>query len=161
LAGIKTIHVETAEQMMAAVDAALPADIAVCAAAVSDWRAAHTAPGKLKKGMSKATLELEETQDILASLSRDGNRRPRLVVGFAAETEHLLKQASAKLLKKNCDWLLANDVAEGKVFGSDENQVLFLRRMADGSVNDEAWPLLSKDQVARQLVDKIIDDFAH
>jgi len=161
LPGIRTIKVETANEMLAACEAELPLDAAVCAAAVSDWRAAEISSQKLKKGQAKATLELEENPDILALLAKSSNRRPRLVIGFAAETEDVLKQARDKLAKKNCDWLLANEVGAGKGFDQDDNQVTLLRRDAKGSVISDAWPMQSKELIARQLVDEMIHAFSN
>jgi phosphopantothenoylcysteine decarboxylase/phosphopantothenate--cysteine ligase len=154
-AGIKTVHIETAREMLAACEAALPADIAVCAAAVADWRAAEVAADKIKKGAGAPKLELAENPDILAALSKPGNRRPRLVIGFAAETDHVLENAAQKLSNKGCDWLLANEVGEGKTFNSDDNQVTLLRRDQAGQLVSSAWPRQSKMNVARQLADDI------
>ncbi|MFY9288157.1 MAG: bifunctional phosphopantothenoylcysteine decarboxylase/phosphopantothenate--cysteine ligase CoaBC [Alphaproteobacteria bacterium] len=153
--GIKTIHVETAAEMLAACEAHLPLDIAVCAAAVSDWRVAEIADEKLKKGSAEATLKLKENPDILAYLSKASNRRPRLVIGFAAETTDVLANAQQKLEKKKCDWLIANQVGKGLGFDQDENEVTLLRQ--DGQ--RDAWPRQSKDQIARQLAEQIIHHF--
>ncbi|MDX2027428.1 MAG: bifunctional phosphopantothenoylcysteine decarboxylase/phosphopantothenate--cysteine ligase CoaBC [Alphaproteobacteria bacterium] len=152
-AGIKTIRVQTAQDMLAACETALPVDVAVCAAAVADWRTTEISSGKLKKGVAKPTLELAENPDILARLSKAGNRRPRLVIGFAAETDDPLKNAARKLDAKGCDWLVANDVSNGKVFDQDDNEVTFLRRSAP----PQTWPRQSKEQVARQLVQEIVN----
>jgi len=149
--GVRTIRVQTAVEMLGACEAALPADIAICAAAVADWRVAEASLEKLKKGAARPTLELVENPDILAVLSKAGNRRPRLVVGFAAETSDMLKNAAEKLVRKNCDWLVANEVGAGKGFDADENEVALLRRGAA----PEAWPKQSKQNVARQLVNEI------
>jgi phosphopantothenoylcysteine decarboxylase/phosphopantothenate--cysteine ligase len=154
-AGIKTVHIETAREMLAACEAALPVDVAVCAAAVADWRADEIAAEKIKKDSMKPVLELAENPDILATLSKAGNRRPRLVIGFAAETSDLLKNAEAKFAKKGCDWLVANEVGTGKVFDRDDNEVTLLRRGAA----PEGWPLQSKDDVARQLANEIVSFF--
>ena len=153
--GIKTMHVQTAREMLAACEAALPADIAVCAAAVADWRPAETTTEKLKKGAANRSLELIENPDILATLSKAGNRRPRLVIGFAAETSDLLKHATAKLAKKGCDWLVANEVGEARAFDRDDNEVTLLRRDAA----PENWPRQSKENIARGLVDEIVSFF--
>ena len=155
-AGVQTVHVETAAQMLAAVEAALPADIAVCAAAVGDWRAAATAGQKLKKdGGAPPALQLAENPDILARLSAPGPLRPRLVVGFAAETEHLAEYAAAKRARKGCDWIVANDVGGTGIMGGEENEVLLLS--GEGA---QAWPKLSKREVAGLLAEKIGKFFA-
>ncbi len=155
-AGVQTVHVETAAQMLAAVEAALPADIAVCAAAVGDWRAAATAEQKLKKdGGAPPALQLAENPDILARLSAPGPLRPRLVVGFAAETEHLAEYAAAKRARKGCDWIVANDVGGTGIMGGEENEVLLLS--GEGA---QAWPKLSKRDVAGLLAEKIGKFFA-
>lgn len=155
-AGIKTVRVQTAREMLAACEAALPVDIAVCAAAVADWRPLELSAEKLKKGAAKPVLELAENPDILASLAKAGNRRPRLVVGFAAETSDMVKNATEKLARKGCDWLVANEVGAGKGFEQDENQVTLLRR--DDRTPD-AWPRQSKDDVARRLTEEIVSFF--
>lgn len=155
-AGIETIHVQTAREMLAACEAALPADVAICAAAVADWRPTTSSLEKIKKGSSQPVLELIENPDILASLARAGNRRPRLVVGFAAETNNILDHARLKLEQKKCDWLLANKVGENDAFDKDDNQVTLLMR---GSKEAQAWPHQSKQQIAQQLVDQIILSF--
>jgi phosphopantothenoylcysteine decarboxylase/phosphopantothenate--cysteine ligase len=151
--GVAVLHVETAAQMLAACEAALPADIAVCAAAVADWRVATAATQKLKKtGDAPApVLQLAPNPDILATLARHARLRPRLVVGFAAETEDLIAHARAKLAKKGCDWILANDVSPGTgIFGGDANTV----HVVDAA-GVEPWPPLSKDEVARRLAARI------
>jgi phosphopantothenoylcysteine decarboxylase/phosphopantothenate--cysteine ligase len=151
--GVAVLHVETAAQMLAACEAALPADIAVCAAAVADWRVATAATQKLKKtGDAPApVLQLAPNPDILATLARHARHRPRLVVGFAAETEDLIAHARAKLAKKGCDWILANDVSPGTgIFGGDANTV----HVVDAA-GVEPWPPLSKDEVARRLAARI------
>jgi phosphopantothenoylcysteine decarboxylase/phosphopantothenate--cysteine ligase len=150
--GLKTIHVQTAEEMLAACRAALPVEVAVCAAAVADWRAATAAQHKLKKdNASPAALELVQNPDILAELSQAGGRRPSLVIGFAAETEKVVEQGRAKLTRKGCDWILANDVAPGTAtFGGDENRIHLIT--ADG-VDD--WPQMTKAEVAERLCREI------
>jgi phosphopantothenoylcysteine decarboxylase/phosphopantothenate--cysteine ligase len=154
--GVRVVRVESARDMLAACEKALPADIAVCAAAVADWRA-DAAPQKLKKkNGAPPALKLVENPDILASLSKAGNRRPRLVVGFAAETEKLIEHAREKRAKKGCDWILANDVsAEAGTFGGDANTVHLVD--ADGV---EDWPALSKREVAARLAGRIAQFFA-
>ncbi|MEN2987814.1 bifunctional phosphopantothenoylcysteine decarboxylase/phosphopantothenate synthase [Tistrella sp. BH-R2-4] len=158
-AGVTTVHVEAAREMLAAVEAALPADIAVCAAAVADWRPALEAGQKLKKqqgGALPPDIRLIENPDILRRLSEPGPTRPALVVGFAAETECVLDHADAKRRRKGCDWILANDVATGTgTFGGDDNAVHLLD---DRGV--ESWPAMSKQAVADRLAARIVDHFA-
>jgi phosphopantothenoylcysteine decarboxylase/phosphopantothenate--cysteine ligase len=150
-AGVETRRVESAEQMLAACRAALPADIAVCAAAVADWRPAAPATQKLKKEAGAPALDFARNPDILASLSASGTQRPRLVVGFAAETENLLANARKKLAAKGCDWIVANDVGDGTgTFGGADNTVHLVS--ADGV---EDWPRLSKTEVAERLAARI------
>lgn len=148
--GVLVRRVESARDMLAACEDALPADVAVCAAAVADWRPAEAAASKLKKRENAAppALVLVPNPDILATLARHA-RRPRLVVGFAAETEALENNARAKLARKGCDWLVANDVS-GDVMGGTENTVLLVKY--DGV---EAWPRLPKTEVARRLAARI------
>ncbi len=165
---VETVRVETAVEMLAACERDLPADIAICAAAVSDWRAAAPREQKIKKprggkgrGDAGLTLELAENPDILASLSAAGPKRPRLVIGFAAETEDVEANAAAKLTAKGCDWILANQVAEGAVFGDDENLVRMLSRGEDGGAPAvEQWPRMSKAEVAARLVQRITQALA-
>ena len=155
--GVSIVRIETAAEMLAACRAAMPADIAVCAAAVSDWRVAEAAANKTKKNGGKPpTLELVENPDILASLAALGSGRPRLVVGFAAETENVIDNARAKLAKKRCDWVVANDVSPGTgIFGGERNTVHIVE---DGGV--ESWPTLTKAEVAARLAGRIGDVFA-
>ena len=148
--GVQTIHIETASEMLAAVEAALPADIAVCAAAVGDWRVAETAAQKMKKTGAAPALLLTENPDILARLSAAGPHRPKLVVGFAAETENLVEFATAKRARKNCDWIVANNVGGTGIMGGEENEVLLVTQ--DSS---EAWPKMDKRLLAAKLADKI------
>lgn len=153
-AGVAVLRVETARQMLDAVQAALPADAAVMAAAVADWRVANAAPSKMKKdGTGRApALEFAENPDILATVSKGANR-PALVVGFAAETDDVLAHAQAKLARKGCDWIVANDVSpETGIMGGAENAVTLIT--ADGA---ESWPRMAKDQVARALALRIAD----
>ena len=157
---VETVRIETAEEMLAACEQGLPADIAICAAAVSDWRAAAPQDRKIKKGQRKGppTLTLAENPDILATLSAAGPKRPRLVIGFAAETEDVEANAAAKLAAKGCDWILANQVAEGAVFGDDENVIHLLTRAEDGGAPAvEQWPRMSKAEVAARLVQRFAD----
>ncbi len=156
--GLRTVHVESAEEMLGAVQSALPADIAVCAAAVADWRVANRAEQKRKKqdGAPPPSLELAPNPDILATLSAAGPRRPALVVGFAAETESVVEHAQAKLRRKGCDWILANDVGVGTgTFGGDDNTVHLI---SAGGIED--WPRLSKQAVAERLAERIARHFA-
>jgi phosphopantothenoylcysteine decarboxylase / phosphopantothenate---cysteine ligase len=150
--GVEVVRIESAGEMLAACKAALPADIVVCAAAVADWRVARPADQKLKKtNGGPPSLALAENPDVLATLSAAGNRRPRLVVGFAAETEKVVEHARAKRRKKGCDWILANDVsAPTGTFGGDHNTVHLID--ADGV---EAWPVLTKQAVAERLAERI------
>jgi phosphopantothenoylcysteine decarboxylase/phosphopantothenate--cysteine ligase len=153
--GVTVVAVETAAEMLAACEQALPVDVAVCAAAVSDWRVVGRAGEKIKKcpDGTVPTLTLTENPDILASLSRPGERRPRLVVGFAAETTDVVANAVAKLGRKGCDWILANDVSPATgTFGGDFNTV---HRVYAGGVDD--WPRLSKQAVAERLAESIAD----
>ena len=154
-AGVAVHHVETAAQMLAACEAALPADVAVCAAAVADWRVANAGTRKLKKqpGATPPTLDLVANPDILASLANAGPRRPRLVVGFAAETDDLAVNAAAKRVRKGCDWIVANDVrAETGIMGGVDNEVHLVT--ASGT---EDWPMMAKAAVAARLAARIAD----
>lgn len=153
--GVKVVHVETAREMLAACEAALPADIAVCAAAVADWRA-DAATSKLKKKAGAVpTLKLIENPDILATLSQAGNRRPKLVIGFAAETDDVIANAKAKRVKKGCDWILANDVSPATgVFGGDSNTV---HLVDENGVED--WPSLPKREIGDRLARRIANFF--
>jgi phosphopantothenoylcysteine decarboxylase/phosphopantothenate--cysteine ligase len=148
--GVKVVRVESAEQMLAACQAALPVAIAVCAAAVADWRVATPIRQKLKRRAgAPPTLTLAENPDILKTLAQPGPTRPRLVVGFAAETEDVESNARHKLAAKGCDWIVANDVSEDEgTFGSVYNTVKLFRADAE----PEAWPRLSKAEVATRLV---------
>jgi phosphopantothenoylcysteine decarboxylase/phosphopantothenate--cysteine ligase len=151
--GVGVVHIETAQQMLAACQAALPADIAVCAAAVADWRVGSAASGKIKKmaGAAPPALDLVPNPDILAALAAPGPRRPALVVGFAAETDDLLTNAQAKRARKGCDWIVANDVSPATgIMGGVENAVHLVT--ADGV---EDWPRVAKDEVARRLAARI------
>jgi phosphopantothenoylcysteine decarboxylase/phosphopantothenate--cysteine ligase len=155
--GVRTIHVETARQMKDAVEAALPADIAVMVAAVADWRTVNSAQNKLKKqnGEGPPVLELTENPDILKGVGNHGSR-PRLVVGFAAETEKIEEHARQKLLRKGADWIVANDVSpQTGVMGGDRNTVRLIS--ANGI---ESWPELAKEDVADRLVHRIADWFS-
>ena len=147
--GLTTIHVETARDMLGAVEASLPADIFVGTAAVADWRTAQAAPEKLKKqDGAEPVLALQRNPDILATVAGRIADRPRLVVGFAAETENLLANAAAKLERKRCDMVVANDVsAGGGVMGGSSNEVHIVTR-----AGTESWPRMDKSEVAHRLV---------
>lgn len=151
--GVLVVRVESAVEMLAACERALPADVAVCAAAVADWRVARTASQKIKKtedGVPPVVI-LAPNPDILATLSRRMENRPGLVVGFAAETENLIENARAKRLRKGCDWIVANDVSpESGTFGGDANAVHIVE-----VESVESWPLMAKDEVARRLAERI------
>jgi phosphopantothenoylcysteine decarboxylase/phosphopantothenate--cysteine ligase len=151
----KLVRVETARQMWSACEAALPVDIAICAAAVADWRPVQAANSKLKKRDATPNLQLTENPDILSGLSQHPIRRPSLVVGFAAETDDLIANATAKRLAKGCDWIVANDVGGGAVMGEDRNRVHLIT--ATGA---EAWPEMPKPAVADRLVERIAQRFA-
>ena len=151
--GVDVVRVETANEMLAAVRAALPSDAAVFAAAVADWRVANAAATKMKKdGSGRApALEFAENPDILATVSQLGDTRPALVVGFAAETDDVLAYATAKRDRKGCDWIVANDVSPATgIMGGEENAVTVIT--ASGA---EEWPRLPKDEVARRLALRI------
>jgi len=154
--GVPFVPVEPARDMLDAAQAALPADAAICVAAVSDWRAVSENGQKIKKTGAPPTLELTENPDILATLSKAGKTRPSLVVGFAAETEKVIDHAIAKRNRKGCDWIVANDVSPegGGVMGGDNNTVHLIT--ADGT---EDWPTASKTEVARQLAARIAQHF--
>ncbi len=146
-AGVERVDVETAEEMAEAVFAALPCDAAILVAAVADWRVA-VSPTKLKKGDGPPVLEFVATRDILAELGRDA-QRPKLLIGFAAETADVVANAVAKRAAKNADWIVANDVS-GEVMGGTRNRVHLVT--ADGV---EDWPEAAKDEVARALIARV------
>lgn len=154
----KLVRVETAIEMRHACEAALPVDIAICAAAIADWHVENPHTTKLKKPNAPPSLVLVENPDILAELSHHATARPKLVIGFAAETGNLLVNAAAKRVAKGCDWIIANDVStdtQGKsVMGSDSNRVDLL-----SEAGAESWPLLSKREVAQRLTAKIAQFF--
>jgi phosphopantothenoylcysteine decarboxylase/phosphopantothenate--cysteine ligase len=155
---VRAVHVESAREMRRACEAALPVDIAVFAAAVADWRPAATAGQKMKKGGGPPALHLVENPDILHAVANHPTARPHLVIGFAAETERVEAQARAKLERKGCDWILANDVGIGTAtFGGDANQLLLIRRGGDA----RAWPSMSKAEAARRLVAEIAREIGH
>jgi phosphopantothenoylcysteine decarboxylase / phosphopantothenate---cysteine ligase len=150
--GVRVVRVESALQMLEACQATRPLDVAVCAAAVADWRIAEPSTHKAKRQGGPPTLALRENPDILQTLSSAGPTRPRLVIGFAAETDDLLANARRKLACKGCDWIVANDVSpEQDVFGGVTNTVLLIRSDAE----PECWPTLAKAEVASRLVVRI------
>ena len=150
--GVKIIKVESARDMLKAVEAALPADIAIFAAAVADWRVANAGEQKIKKtGAGAPHMALVENPDILSTVAHLKSKRPPLVIGFAAETEKVVEHAKAKLARKGCDWILANDVSpESGVMGGDINTIHLVSK--DGVEN---WPPQSKDEVASMLIRRI------
>ncbi len=152
-AGVTVVKIETARQMLEAVEKALPADVAIFAAAVADWRTERASASKIKKQQGRTpTLALIENPDILATIAHRKAGRPPLVIGFAAETDDVIANAKVKLAKKGCDWILANDVSpETGIMGGDANTI---HLVSAGGV--EAWPPQSKDDVARMLVERIV-----
>ncbi len=154
--GVHVKHVETAREMLAACEAALPTDIAVCTAAVADWRVDQSANQKMKKnGDAPPALALVENPDILKTISQHASQRPALVIGFAAETENVVDYAQAKRGRKGCDWIVANDVSPGTgIMGGDMNAVHLIT--AD---THEDWPSMSKTDVAQRLAQRVADHF--
>jgi phosphopantothenoylcysteine decarboxylase/phosphopantothenate--cysteine ligase len=150
--GVQVIKVETAQEMLAAVEKALPADVAIFAAAVADWRVADAKAQKIKKaGKAAPELDLVENPDILSSVAHDKSQRPKLVIGFAAETEKVVENAKAKLARKGCDWIVANDVSPASgVMGGDSNTVHIVTRSGVESLSPQ-----SKEQVADALIARI------
>jgi phosphopantothenoylcysteine decarboxylase/phosphopantothenate--cysteine ligase len=156
--GVKVVKVESARDMLAAVEASLPADVAVFAAAVADWRTASNSREKIKKtGKQAPELALVENPDILSTIAHLKSRRPKLVIGFAAETQRVIEHAKAKLARKGCDWILANDVSpETGIMGGDSNTIHLV------TANDvENWPPQSKSEVAALLVTRIAAALGH
>ncbi len=153
-AGVELVPIDTAAEMLAACEAALPVDVAVMAAAVADWRVESVAGHKLKKdGKGPPTLRLAENPDILASIAQRANDRPALVIGFAAETDDIVDNARAKRARKRCDWILANDVSLGSgTFGGERNTIHLVD--AEGV---EDWPVMTKAEVAARLAARIAD----
>ena len=153
---VRVKHVRSAEEMLAACLDSLPSDVAVCAAAVADWKVAAAANQKLKKGEgAPPSLTLTANPDILARLAQPGAQRPDLVIGFAAETEKVIEHATAKRERKGCDWILANDVsAESGTFGGDDNSIHLISADAN-----ESWPRMSKRQVAACLAERVATHF--
>jgi phosphopantothenoylcysteine decarboxylase/phosphopantothenate--cysteine ligase len=153
-AGVTRVRVETAREMLSACEAALPADIAVCVAAVADWRPEHQGERKIKKGADgPPPITLVENPDILSTLSKDA-RRPRLMVGFAAETDEVEAHARAKLARKGCDWIVANDVSVAGTMGGDDNAVAIV---SAGGI--ERWKRMAKTEVAHRLAVRIAEEF--
>jgi phosphopantothenoylcysteine decarboxylase / phosphopantothenate---cysteine ligase len=150
--GLTVVKVETARQMQQAVDKALPADVAIFAAAVADWRTEKMSESKIKKQQGRVpALKLIENPDILAAVAHRKSGRPPLVIGFAAETDHVIANAKAKLAKKGCDWILANDVSPATgIMGGDANTISLVT-----AAGIESWPPHSKDKVARMLIARI------
>jgi phosphopantothenoylcysteine decarboxylase/phosphopantothenate--cysteine ligase len=148
--GAQVVHVETADEMLRAVQNSLPADIAIFAAAVADWRSASPPREKIKKSGDKPSLVLVENADILATVGKARTQRPTLVIGFAAETRNVTSEGAKKRKAKGADWIVANDVSPARgVFGGDGNTVHLIT--ADGT---EDWPTMSKDEVARRLMQR-------
>jgi phosphopantothenoylcysteine decarboxylase/phosphopantothenate--cysteine ligase len=154
---VEVIRIESAAEMLESCQKLLPADIVVCAAAVADWAPEKYQTSKMKKTSdTQMSISLKQNPDILATLSAYGKSRPRLVVGFAAETDDILANAKAKLSQKGCDWIVANSISDtNPVFGSDENQVYFVT-----SAKTEEWPKASKNEVARKLGERIVEFFS-
>ncbi len=155
--GVTVMRIETARQMLDAVEKALPADVAIFAAAVADWRSDCSSEHKIKKQQGiTPTLKLIENPDILSTIAHRKSGRPKLVIGFAAETDHVIANAKAKLAKKGCDWIVANDVSpETGIMGGDVNTVHLIT--AD---NVQSWPPQSKEEVARALIERVAANFS-
>jgi len=155
--GAEIVEIETAAEMLAAVDHAGPSDAAIFAAAVADWHVVGAGKSKIKKSASGGLpqFELAENPDILRAVSQRKSNRPELVVGFAAETDNVVENATGKRLRKGCDWILANDVSpETGIMGGDRNQIIFI-----SDTGAEKWPEMSKNETANMLVNKIIEAF--
>lgn len=151
-AGIQTVNVETAHDMLKACEKALPADVFIAVAAVSDWRVSKTGAQKIKKDKNGGpALTLTENPDILETVATH-KKRPALVIGFAAETEQVEKHATEKRVRKSCDWILANDVS-GDVMGGDKNRIIFITENGG-----ESWPVMGKARVAQKLAGKIVEN---
>jgi phosphopantothenoylcysteine decarboxylase/phosphopantothenate--cysteine ligase len=156
--GVTTVHVETAREMLQAVECALPVDVAVFAAAVADWRVVNTGEQKIKKKAGQATpdLSLAENPDILSTIAHHKSQRPKLVIGFAAETENVAANAKAKLVAKGCDWILANDVSpQTGIMGGDCNTIELVT-----AKDIEPWPPQTKEDVATMLIARIAKELA-
>ncbi len=152
--GVVTVKIETAQEMLDAVEKALPADVAIFAAAVADWRVAQPSQSKLKKQQGRMPeIKLVENPDILSTVAHRKSDRPALVIGFAAETDDVIANAKAKLARKGCDWILANDVSpQTGIMGGDSNTIHLVT-----ATDVEDWPPQSKDDVARMLIERIAD----
>ena len=152
--GPEVVKVKSATEMSDACESLLPIDIAICAAAVGDYKISNASAEKIKKSGTKILIELEENPDILSRISKRNSKRPKLVIGFAAETENLIKNAELKLREKGCDWILANNISNGEVIGQDENKIHFI------SANEKSeWNIMSKSDVAKKLSNKIANHF--
>lgn len=151
--GVDVVNVETTQEMLSSCEDALPCDIAICAAAICDWRPENAADQKIKKRKGAPSINLIENPDILRTICQHKNR-PELVIGFAAETENLLENAKAKLLKKGCDWIIANDVSAGNTFGADENHAHIIT-----ANNIQELPKASKKEIAERIVRNIAEYF--
>ena len=151
---INTINIQSAKDMFEAIKKIKNIDIAVCAAAVSDWKIDSPSKNKIKKSdTDKPKINLSLNPDILYYLSTNKKNRPKLVIGFAAETEDLIKNAQEKLNKKNCDWILANDVSKNpEIFGGDNNSISLITKS-----NIEEWNTITKKEVAEKLASKVIE----
>ena len=147
----KVVHVSSADEMMFECDKALPVNIAICAAAVADYKVMKQSETKIKKNGSSLDITLEENPDILSRLSKRNDKRPDLVVGFAAETEKLEENSKIKLEKKGCDWILGNNVSNGQVIGKDTNEIHFISKSGT-----EKWKQMRKEEVAEKLSHKIV-----
>ena len=152
--GPEIIKVKSADEMMDACESLLPTDIAVCAAAVGDYKISNASSEKIKKTGSSIHIELDENPDILKRISKRNSKRPKLVIGFAAETENLAFNAETKLKEKGCDWILANDISNGEIVGKDSNKVYFI-----SSDEKMKWNAMSKINVAKKLSNKIVSYF--
>jgi len=156
--GVTVVHAVTAREMLQAVERALPADVAIFAAAVADWRVAQAGEQKIKKKAGQATpdLSLIENPDILATIAKRKTQRPKLVIGFAAETENVAANAKAKLVAKGCDWILANDVSPATgIMGGDRNTIQLVT-----AEDIEPWPPQTKEDVAAMLIARVADALA-
>lgn len=156
--GAHVIHVQTAEEMLAACEKTLPVDLAICAAAVADWRVSRPSAQKLKKATSGdvPALHLIENPDILAHIANHPEHRPKLVIGFAAETEMVEANAQKKLARKGCDWIIANDVSSGFTFGQEDNQITLIKK--DGEMR---LPRMSKKEIAKKIIEEISHEWSH
>ena len=154
--GCNFVNVRSANEMLIACENNLPSDIAVCAAAVGDFRVEKLNSEKIKKTGNVLNLELSENVDILKSIGTRNSKRPKLVIGFAAETSNLIDNATIKLNSKGSDWIVANDVSDGKVIGKNHNEICLL-----SNHGIENWPKMTKSEVANKLSQRIVDHFSH